>query len=215
MTDQNQNPLDRTRPIDRVASTERLEMPRAGVAPSAGAPRSTEHPAERSGELPGQRGPAVTTEAAATAAAPSASPASASPAKGRTLTAGLRSGPPQRAALVVLVGIAVLVIAFLVMIFVNVSNESVIALAVIATPVASMVAAYYAVTLSIQQVRTEREDKERALAKVETVQENARETEIWASQMESGLRVAMAKLDGAGISTAAVTRAAGTPDDFF
>jgi phosphate/sulfate permease len=129
--------------------------------------------------------------------------------------AGLRTGPPQRAALVVLVGIAVLTIAFLIMIFVNVSNESVIALAVIATPIASMVAAYYAVTLSIQQVRTERDDKERALAKLEAVQENARETEIWASQMESGLRVAMAKLDGAGVSTSAVTRAAGTPDDFF
>jgi hypothetical protein len=135
--------------------------------------------------------------------------------RNRTLINDLRTGPPQRAALVVLVGIAVLTVAFLIMIFVNVSNESVIALAVIATPIASMVAAYYAVTLSIQQVRTEREDKQLALEKLENVQAGARETEVWASQMESGLRVAMAKLDGAGLSTAAVTRAAGTPDDFF
>jgi hypothetical protein len=33
--------------------------------------------------------------------------------------------------------------------------------------------------------------------------------------MESGLRVAMAKLTAAGISTDEVTKAAGTPDDFF
>jgi hypothetical protein len=183
MTDQNYDPVDRTRPIDHVATTERLEMPRA------------DPPAARVGEP-------------VDAAPPATSP------RARTL-ASLRTGPPQRAALVVLVGIAVLTVAFLVMIFVNVSNESVIALAVIATPIASMVAAYYAVTLSIQQVATERADKETALARLEAVQASARETEVWASQMESGLRVAMAKLDGAGMSTAAVTRAAGTPDDFF
>jgi hypothetical protein len=185
MTDQNHDPFDRTRPIDHVATTERLEMPRAQA------------PAARTGDTPGK--------------------SESAPAKprNRRLLANLRTGEPQRAALVVLVGIIVLTVAFLIMIFVNVSNESVIALAVIATPIASMVAAYYAVTLSIQQVRTERADKEKAIAKLEAVQENARETEIWASQMESGLRVAMAKLDGAGVSTDAVTRAAGTPDDFF
>jgi hypothetical protein len=190
MTDPNFDPFDRTRPIDNVATTERLEMPRA--EPGAGAPSE-----------PGTSG--------------SAGGAEPAPAKSRnrTLMGDLRTGPPQRAALVVLVGIAVLTIAFLVMIFVNVSNESVIALAVIATPVASMVAAYYAVTLSIHQVRTERADKEAAVAKLEAVQESARETEVWASQMESGLRVAMSKLDAAGVSTVAVTRAAGTPDDFF
>ena len=191
MTDPTFDPFDRTRPIDHVATTERLEMPRAEPA-AAGTPAE-----------PGRSGPTGGTEPA--------------PAKSRnrTVLGDLRTGPPQRAALVVLVGIAVLTIAFLVMIFVNVSNESVIALAVIATPVASMVAAYYAVTLSIQQVRTERADKDAALRKLEAVQESARETEVWASQMESGLRVAMSKLDTAGVSTVAVTRAAGTPDDFF
>ena len=200
MTDQNYDPFDRTRPIDHVATTERLQMPRAEPAAPAAGPAAT--PAATPGESP-----VSSAEPAATAA-----PAKA---RNRTLMGDLRTAPPQRAALVVLVGIAVLTIAFLIMIFVNVSNESVIALAVIATPIASMVAAYYAVTLSIQQVRTERADKDKAIAKLEAVQENARETEVWASQMESGLRVAMAKLDGAGLSTDAVTRAAGTPDDFF
>ncbi|MCU1444868.1 hypothetical protein [Cryobacterium sp.] len=197
MTDQNYDPFDRTRPLDHVATTERLEMPRAGTASPA-------TPAREGSPVPG-------TEPASTPAA-TAAPAKA---RTRTLMGDLRTAPSQRAALVVLVGIAVLTIAFLIMIFVNVSSESVIALAVIATPIASMVAAYYAVTLSIQQVRTERAEKDKALAKLEAVQENARETEVWASQMESGLRVAMAKLDGAGVSTAAVSRAAGTPNDFF
>jgi hypothetical protein len=201
MTDQNRVPLDRTRPLDRVATTERLQMP-TGAEPSAPSAAS-------SAPGVGSAGPG-----SATSTEPAARPAQAG-SKNRGLLKDLRTGPPQRAALVVLVGIAVLTLAFLIMIFVNVSNESVIALAVIATPIASMVAAYYAVTLSIQQVRTERADKERAMAKLEAVQENARETEIWASQMESGLRVAMSKLDGAGVSTDAVTRAAGTPDDFF
>lgn len=192
MTDQSYDPFENTRPLEPVTTTERLEMPRtdtAGAAP-AGAASSGAAPAPS-----GQAKPAK--------------------ARNRTLLGDLRTGPPQRAALVVLVGIAVLTIAFLIMIIVNVSSDSVIALAVIATPIASMVAAYYAVTLSIQQVATERADKERAIVKLEAVQESARETEVWASQMESGLRVAMAKLDGAGVSTAAVTRAAGTPDDFF
>ena len=193
MTDQNFDPFDRTRPIEHVATTERLEMPRAEPAEPAGSSRT----------------------AGETAGAEPAAAASTAKTRNRTLMSDLRTPAPPRAALVVLVGIAVLTIAFLIMIFVNVSNESVIALAVIATPIASMVAAYYAVTLSIQQVRTERADKEKAIAKLEAVQESARETEVWASQMESGLRVAMAKLDGSGISTAAVTRAAGTPDDFF
>ncbi|WEO75757.1 hypothetical protein BJQ94_10180 [Cryobacterium sp. SO2] len=190
MTDQSYDPFDRTRPLEPITTTERLEMPGTD-ATAPGAPSGPQAGSEQSGQ-----------------------PAPAK-ARNRTLMSDLRTGPPQRAALVVLVGIAVLTIAFLIMIFVNVSNESVIALAVIATPIASMVAAYYAVTLSIQQVRTERADKDAAIVKLDAVRESARETEVWASQMESGLRVAMAKLDGAGVATDSVTRAAGTPDDFF
>ena len=191
MTDQSYDPFDRTRPVQTAGAdqthTERLEFDRDPVTGPAEAPVAEAAPTEPRGARP----------------------------RSRTLISDLRTGGPQRAALVVLVGIAVLTIAFIIMIFVNVSNESIIALAVIATPIASMVAAYYAVTLSIQQVKTERADKEKALAKLEAVEEAARETEVWASQMESGLRVAVAKLDGAGLSSVAVTRAAGTPDDFF
>lgn len=216
MTDQSYDPFDRTRPVEGGNTTERLEMPRPespamradGAAAPADAARADAAPA---GTAPAGTAPVGTAPAGT---APAGTAAQAKP-RNRTLMGDLRTGPPQRAALVVLVGIAVLTIAFLIMIFVNVSNESVIALAVIATPIASMVAAYYAVTLSIQQVKSERADKETAIAKLETVQAAARETEVWASQMESGLRVAMTKLDHAGLSTLAVTRAAGTPDDFF
>lgn len=167
-------------------------------------------PAERTERLDMPRA-----QPAPAAAADESGAARAVKPRNRTLIGDLRIGPPQRAAVVVLVGISVLTIAFLIMIFINVSAESVIALAVIATPIASMVAAFYAVTLSIQQVKTERADKQSALRKLEEVQASARETEVWAAQMESGLRVAVATLDGAGLSTASVTRAAGTPDDFF
>jgi hypothetical protein len=122
---------------------------------------------------------------------------------------------PQRTALVVLVGMVALAVAFIIMIFVNVTSESINALAVIATPIATMVAAYYGITLSIQQVRNERAEKEKAIARADAAVTASRETEIWAAQMESGLRVAMAKLIAAGISTDEVTKAAGTPDDFF
>ncbi|QYF75020.1 hypothetical protein [Cryobacterium sp. PAMC25264] len=195
MTDQSYDPFDRTRPVQTAAAdqthTERLDVDRGPVTAPAEAELAETGLAETATESRGAR------------------------PRSRTLISDLRTGGPQRAALVVLVGIAVLTIAFIIMIFVNVSNESIIALAVIATPIASMVAAYYAVTLSIQQVKTERADKEKALAKLEAVEAAARETEVWASQMESGLRVAVAKLDGAGLSSVAVTRAAGTPDDFF
>jgi hypothetical protein len=185
MTDQSNDPFDRTFPIDTTNTTQRLHMPDSDA-----------------GEEPRPERDQAT-------------PPAATKTRNRTLFSDLRTGPPQRAALVVLVGIAVLTIAFIIMIFVNVSTESIIALAVIATPIASMVAAYYAVTLSIQQVKTERADKEKALVKLEAAVAGARETEVWASQMESGLRVAVARLDSAGISTVAVTRAAGTPEDFF
>jgi hypothetical protein len=128
-------------------------------------------------------------------------------------TASVRA--PQRVALVVLVGMVALAVAFIIMIFVNVSSESINALAVIATPIATMVAAYYGITLSIQQVRNERAEKDKAIERADAAVTSARETEVWAAQMESGLRVAMAKLAAAGIGTDEVIKAAGTPDDFF
>ncbi len=126
-----------------------------------------------------------------------------------------RPAAPPRTALVVLVGISALALAFIVMILVGVSSESINALAVFATPIASMVAAYYGITLSIQQVRNERAEKEKAIARADAADASSRETEVWAALMESGLRVAMAKLAAAGVGTDEVTKAAGTPDGFF
>lgn len=123
--------------------------------------------------------------------------------------------PGQRTALVVLVGITALAVAFIVMLLVGVSSESINALAVFATPIASMVAVYYGITLSIQQVQSERAEKEKAVARADAADAASRETEVWAAQMESGLRVAMAQLTAARIGTEAVEKAAGTPDGFF
>ncbi|MBB5641452.1 hypothetical protein [Cryobacterium roopkundense] len=127
----------------------------------------------------------------------------------------VRGVRPQNMALVVLVGMGALALAFIVMIIVGVSSESINALAVIATPIASMVAAYYGITLSIQQVKNERAEKEKALARADAADVARREIEVWSAQMESGLRVAMAKLNAARVGTDEVTKAAGTPDDFF
>ena len=121
----------------------------------------------------------------------------------------------SRTALVVLAAIGMLGLAFVVMILVGVSSESINALAVFATPIASMVAAYYGITLSIQQVKNERAEKENAIKRADVADASSRETEVWAAQMESGLRVAMAKLTAAHIGTDEVTKAAGTPDGFF
>ncbi len=122
---------------------------------------------------------------------------------------------PERTALVILVALVVLAVTFIVLIFVGVSSASIIALAVIVTPIASMVAAYYGITLSIQQVKNERAEKQKALERADAAATASRETEIWAGQMEAGLRVAMAKLNAAGVNTDEVTKAAGTPADFF
>jgi hypothetical protein len=43
----------------------------------------------------------------------------------------------------------------------------------------------------------------------------ARESDVWAAQLESALRVAKVKLDAARISTGDVERAAGVDADFF
>jgi len=127
----------------------------------------------------------------------------------------VRPAAPHRTALVILAAMGALAIAFIVLMVVGVTNEAINALAVFATPIASMVAAYYGITLSIQQVKNERAEKERALERADAAVTASRETEVWAAQMESGLRVAMAKLNAARVNTDEVTKAAGTPDDFF
>lgn len=169
--------------------------------------------------------PASTAPSAATAPAPAETiPA---PAESSALEELLAPAEPEdrarsvtrpvvpRTALVVLVGVGALALAFIIMVFVGVSTESINALAVIATPIASMIAAYYAITLSIQQVMNERAEKEKAIARMDAADAASRETEVWSAQMESGLRVAMAKLNAARVDTDEVTKAAGTPDGFF
>ena len=56
---------------------------------------------------------------------------------------------------------------------------------------------------------------EAADARARAAEQSARDSDSWAAQMESGLRVAVAKLRAAGESTRDVERAAGTPDEFF
>ena len=174
----------------------------AGAAPT-GATAAPAAPANTVAPAPLAATAAVIPPVAASAAPPTAD---AAPGK---------DTPPQRIALVVVVGMSLLAVAFIVMIFVNVSSASINALAVIAAPIAAMVAAYYGITLSIQQVKNERAEKERALARADSADAASRETEVWAAQMESGLRVAVAKLTAAGVNTSEVTKAAGTPDGFF
>lgn len=159
----------------------------------------------------------ATTEMISPAPSRESASAPARPATGqRTKPLGSAFGEaPERTALVVLVALIALAVAFIIVVFVGVSSASINALAVIVAPIASMVAAYYGITLSIQQVRNERAEKQKALERADAAATASRETEIWAGQMESGLRVAMAKLNAAGINTDEVTKAAGTPADFF
>jgi hypothetical protein len=163
-------------------------------------------------------GPTASAEAAPAQAGASAPVREKAPAKARSekrpFTSVFGQGT-ERTALVVLVALIALAVAFIVLVFAGVSSASINALAVIVAPIASMVAAYYGITLSIQQVANERAEKQKALDRADAAVTAGRETEIWASQMESGLRVAMAKLNAAGIKTDDVTKAAGTPADFF
>ncbi|WP_353809956.1 hypothetical protein [Agromyces sp. SYSU T00194] len=116
---------------------------------------------------------------------------------------------------IVLAGVVALFLAFALLIAFNVSGEAISALAVISVPIATMVAAYYAVSLSMQQVDAAREAAAVSEERARAAEASARESDAWSAQMESGLRVAVAKLRSAGADTKDVERAAGTPDEFF
>ena len=122
---------------------------------------------------------------------------------------------PMRLTLVVIIGVVALFFAFGLLIIFSPSSAAVSALAVIATPVASMVAAYYGITLSMQQVRDERLERAAAVQRAEEAETAAQEADVWAAQMESGLRVAKVKLDAAGVRTDDVEKAAGVDPEFF
>jgi len=124
-------------------------------------------------------------------------------------------GRDLRFMLVVLVGIVVLFLAFALLIAFSPTGAAISALAVIAAPIATMVAAYYGISLALRQVADARSAAEASEERARAAESAARDSDSWAAQMESGLRVAVAKLRAASESTRDVERAAGTPDDFF
>lgn len=124
-------------------------------------------------------------------------------------------GRDLRFMLVVLVAVVVLFIAFVFVVAFGPSAGAVSALAIVAAPIVTMVAAYYGISLALRQVRDARDAAEAADARARAAETSARESDAWAAQMESGLRVSVAKLRAAGVETRDVERAAGTPDEFF
>lgn len=124
-------------------------------------------------------------------------------------------GTDVRFMLVVLAAIVALFLAFALLIAFSPTGAAISALAVIAAPIATMVAAYYGISLALRQVKDARDAAEASEARARAAEVTARESDAWAAQMESGLRVAVAKLTAAGQDTRDVERAAGTPDEFF
>lgn len=155
--------------------------------------------------------PEAATRAVEADAVASAPPVADSPRRGTSWL----SEQPMRLMLVVIIGVLALFFAFGLLVLFSPTNSSIAALAIIATPIASMVAAYYGITLSMQQVREERAQKERAVERLAVAEQAAREADVWAAQMESGLRVAKVKLDAARIDSLDVSKAAGVTDEFF
>ncbi|QTX04719.1 hypothetical protein [Agromyces archimandritae] len=117
--------------------------------------------------------------------------------------------------IVVLAAILALFLAFGLLIAFSPTGAAISALAVIAAPIATVVVAYYGLTLAVRQVREARTAAATAEARARAAETAVRESDNWAAQMESGLRVAVARLRGANIDTTDVERAAGTPGDFF
>jgi len=124
-------------------------------------------------------------------------------------------GRDLRFMLVVLAAIVALFLAFALLIAFSPTGPAISALAIIAAPIATMVAAYYGISLALRQVKDARDSADAADAQARAAEASARESDAWAAQMESGLRVAVAKLKAAGQDTRDVERAAGTPDEFF
>lgn len=155
--------------------------------------------------------PPVAADGTAPAGAQTAAPTTASEpgAEGKHWSRDLRF------MLVVLAAIVALFLAFALLIAFSPTGAAISALAIIAAPIATMVAAYYGISLALRQVRDARDGAEAAEARARAAETSARESDAWAAQMESGLRVSVAKLRAAGVDTRDVERAAGTPDEFF
>ncbi|SIN75433.1 hypothetical protein [Agromyces cerinus] len=140
---------------------------------------------------------------------PSSAPAQKEPAERGKWSGDLRF------MLVVLAAIVALFLAFALLIAFSPTGPAISALAIIAAPIATMVAAYYGISLALRQVKDARNAAEASEARARAAEQTARESDAWAAQMESGLRVAVAKLKAGAQDTRDVERAAGTPDDFF
>lgn len=117
---------------------------------------------------------------------------------------------------VIVLGVAVvLIVAFALVLALAPTPEGVNALAVVAAPLALIVIAYFGVSLALKIVGDARAATDEALERAAVAEMTAREADAWAAQMESGLRVAVARLRAAGETTTDIERAAGTPDEFF
>ncbi|MEI5582310.1 MULTISPECIES: hypothetical protein [unclassified Agromyces] len=116
---------------------------------------------------------------------------------------------------VVLAAIVALFLAFALVVAFAPDASGVTALAIVAAPIVTIVAAYYGISLALRQVSEARRASDAADERARAAEATARESDAWAAQMESGLRLAVSKLTAARIDTRDVERAAGTPDDFF
>lgn len=116
---------------------------------------------------------------------------------------------------VVLAAIVALFLAFALVVAFAPDASGVSALAIVAAPIATMVAGYYGISLALRQVSDARRAADAAEARARAAEATARESDAWAAQMESGLRLAVSKLAAARVDTRDIERAAGTPDDFF
>ncbi|HEX6954028.1 MAG TPA: hypothetical protein VF156_04030 [Agromyces sp.] len=140
-------------------------------------------------------------------------PDAAPPAAGAAKRAGWSRD--LRFMAVVLAAIVVLFLAFALVVAFAPDAAGVSALAIVAAPIATMVAGYYGISLALRQVSDARRAADAAEARARAAEATARESDAWAAQMESGLRLAVSKLAAARVDTRDVERAAGTPDDFF
>lgn len=120
-----------------------------------------------------------------------------------------------RLMLVVIISVVALFFAFGLLALFSPTSATVAALAVIATPIASIVAAYYGITLSIKQVQAAQSERAIALDRLAVAEASARESDVWAAQLESAVRVAKVKLTAARVPSDDVDRAAGVDSDFF
>ncbi|AMB58453.1 hypothetical protein [Microterricola viridarii] len=159
--------------------------------------------------------PAQRTEEFSVAPAESESEADERSAADAPARQSLSADQNIRLMIVVIVGVVALFFAFGLLALFSPTSASVAALAVIATPIASIVAAYYGITLSIQQVRAAQAERALALDRLAAAEQSARESDVWAAQLESALRVAKVKLNAARVPSVDVDRAAGVDADFF